>query len=120
MAAIGTTDATTSGDRFFLITNDDHRGSILTVSIITATYLPLLLALRVWLSSRSLELDDHLFVAATVGQMRRFWIDHADLCKISGFVQSILIWVSVSKGLGKSYSHVNRSDADEIGSVRTP
>jgi hypothetical protein len=61
-----TPDPTTAGDRYFRVTDDDHRGVILVVSIICAVYFPMVLALRGTFFTKAFGLDDALAVGVTV------------------------------------------------------
>ncbi|OAP62853.1 hypothetical protein AYL99_02080 [Fonsecaea erecta] len=101
MADSSTSDPTVSGNRYFRVTDDDHRGVILVVSIICAAYVPMLLALRGTFTNKSIGLDDGLAIAVSV----------------VGLIHSMLVWVAVSHGLGKSYVDISASDASSMGKL---
>ncbi|KAJ9603547.1 hypothetical protein H2200_011733 [Cladophialophora chaetospira] len=65
MGDTSTADPTTAGNRYFRITDDDHRGVILVVSIICACYIPMILALRGTFNNKNIGLDDGLAVGVT-------------------------------------------------------
>ncbi|KIW90865.1 uncharacterized protein Z519_08648 [Cladophialophora bantiana CBS 173.52] len=94
-----TADPTVAGNRYFRITDEDHRGVILVVSIICAAYVPMLLALRGTFNNKNIGLDDGLALVVSV----------------VGLIHSVLVWIAVSHGLGKSYVDVGASDASSMG-----
>ena len=66
MADSTTADPTTAGNRYFLVTDQDHRGVILVVSIICASHIPMILALRGTFMNKRIVLDDTLSIAMSV------------------------------------------------------
>jgi hypothetical protein len=73
----------TTGDRFFVITDDDQRGAIWVVSIICCIYILMILVLR-WSSTKgAFGVDDWLAAAST----------------LAGLVQYIMIFVATARGL---------------------
>ncbi|OQV09663.1 hypothetical protein CLAIMM_13762 isoform 3 [Cladophialophora immunda] len=99
MADSSTTDPTIAGNRYFRVTDDDHRGVILVVSIICAAYVPMMLALRGTFTNKSIGLDDGLAIGVSV----------------VGLIHSVLVWIAVSHGLGKSYEDIDASNASSMG-----
>ena len=90
-----------TGDRFFVITDDDQRGTIWVVSIICCVYILMILALR-WSSTKgAFGVDDWLATVST----------------LAGLVQYIMIFVATARGLGLSYADPSPSQADGIGKV---
>ena len=59
-------EAPVLGKRPFRITGDDHRGIVLTMSILFAVYAVMVLGMRVASKYRSLGIEDWLAIAATV------------------------------------------------------
>lgn len=57
---------TDSENRLFIITNEDHRGIILVVSIICCIYVPMVLTLRGVVTRRDLGWDDWFAIAGSV------------------------------------------------------
>jgi hypothetical protein len=90
-----------SGDRFFVITDDDQRGSLWVVSIICCVYVLMILILRSTTRKGAYGMDDWLAVTSTV----------------TGLIQYIMIFVTASRGLGKSYADISHSQAEFIGKV---
>ena len=66
MGDTATADPTTAGSRYFRVTDQDHRGVILVVSIICAAYIPMILALRGTFTDKHIGLDEGLAIAVTV------------------------------------------------------
>lgn len=64
--SVSAADPTTAGTRYFRVTDEDHRGVILVVSIICALYIPLILVLRGTLSDKNIALDEGLAIAVSV------------------------------------------------------
>ncbi|OAL37090.1 hypothetical protein AYO20_03567 [Fonsecaea nubica] len=93
-----TSDPTVAGNRYFRVTDDDHRGVILVVSVICAAYVPMILALRGTFTNKSIGLDDGLAIAVSV----------------VGLLHSVLVWIAVSHGFGKSYEDITSSEASSI------
>ncbi|KIV95883.1 hypothetical protein PV10_03484 [Exophiala mesophila] len=90
-----------SENRLFVISDEDHRGIILVVSIICCIYVPMVLTLRGIVTRRDLGLDDWFAIAAS----------------LTGVLEYVLVFVSVSHGLGRSYLEVSESDARSIGNL---
>ncbi|KIY03997.1 uncharacterized protein Z520_00689 [Fonsecaea multimorphosa CBS 102226] len=99
MADSSTSDPTIEGNRYFRVTPSDHRGVILVVSVICAAYVPMLLALRGTFTNKTVGLDDGLAIGVAV----------------VGLLHSILVWIAVSHGLGRSYADIGASDASSMG-----
>jgi len=90
-----------TGDRFFVITDDDQRGTIWVVSIICCVYILMILILR-WSSTKgAFGVDDWLATAST----------------LAGLVQYIMIFVATARGLGMSFTDPSSSQVDDIGKV---
>lgn len=92
-----------SSDRFFVITEDDQRGSLWVVSIICCAYILMILALRSTARKGAYGMDD-LLAAASTG---------------TGLIQYIMIFVAASNDLGKSYADISHSQAESIGRVES-
>ena len=60
------TDAPVLGDRPYPLTDDDHRGIALTMSILFLVYTIMVLVMRVAGRYRNMGVDDWLSIAATV------------------------------------------------------
>jgi hypothetical protein len=90
-----------SGDRFFVITDDDQRGSLWVVSIICCVYVLMILVLRSTARKGAYGMDDWLAAASTG----------------TGLIQYITIFVTASKDLGKSYADISHAQAESIGKV---
>ena len=60
------TEAPVLGERPFRITGNDHRGVVLTVSILFIVYALMVLGMRVAGKYRSMGIEDWLAIAATV------------------------------------------------------
>jgi hypothetical protein len=58
-----------TGDRFFVVTDDDRRGVLWVVSIICCIYIVMIFALRASARRGSYGLDDWTAVIATVSLM---------------------------------------------------
>ncbi|EXJ77509.1 hypothetical protein A1O3_09736 [Capronia epimyces CBS 606.96] len=99
MADSAAADPTTSGDRYFRITDQDHRGSILVVSVICVVYIPMILSLRGTFTGNQIGMDEYLAIAASV----------------IGVLQYVMIFVAISHGFGRSYFDIGSSDAGSIG-----
>lgn len=72
-------DPTTSGDRWLVVSDVDHRGIIVVVAIICCAYVPMILALRGVITRRDLGVDDWLAVAASVRISTHSHVTQADL-----------------------------------------
>ncbi|KIY03305.1 uncharacterized protein Z520_01772 [Fonsecaea multimorphosa CBS 102226] len=87
------------GPRFATVTDDDYGGVVWTVSILCGIYSILTMALRGYIKRRTWGPDDWLAGAAT----------------LMSLAQYIAVWVSTSKGLGRSYKHLTASQVSTIG-----
>jgi hypothetical protein len=66
MADPSSADPTVAGNRYFRVTDQDHRGVILVVSIICAAFIPMILALRGTFTSKTIPYDEGLAIAVSV------------------------------------------------------
>ncbi len=120
MADPASADPTVAGNRYFRVTDQDHRGVILVVSIICASFIPMILALRGTFTSKTLPLDERLAIVVSVcitGCITRAVCSILTSSQAVGLVEIVLIWVAVSQGLGRAYIDVGSSDASSMGRV---
>lgn len=62
------TPSYTAGPRFFIITHDDLRGTVMVVTIIFGIYAYMILSIRLAVRRRAIGVDDFLAVLATVSE----------------------------------------------------